>query len=971
VNFKVLGPLDVEGADGPVSLRGKRRRLLLLRFLVSPNLVVPTAQLAADVWGDRDTEAAVSTIASHISILRGLLGPERIRRRADGYTFAVGTTELDASCFGTEVEEGRAAWESGDRNRAKEVFARSLSRWHGTALADAEDAVWAVGARTMWEELRRNAEEYASEVRLELGEHQMLVASLEQAVRDEPLRERRWAQLMLALYRSGMQADALRTYQRLRGLLADELGLEPSIELALLEQSILRQDPALDWRAVSLIRSVVGGGAPPRLDGDAWHPGERPRLRDRFIGRAQELDRLVQILPTRRIVTLTGFGGIGKSRMALEASARTEGDFTEGVRWVDLSALDGSGDVVAALAGVFGIRAASTAQAVVETTQWLADRRELLIMDNCEHVLTEVRELVDVLTTSCPGVTILATSRTPLDIPGEVVWALHPLERADAMALFEERLFEIDANLRLDDDDRVRIAGICDRVEGHPLAIEIAAAQIRSRSIEDVLLMLPQSWRIGDPEVTPARHRSLGENIDWSVRLLDEHSRELFEDLCVFPSGFDATAAQAVYGGEATGRRFDFELSLLVGQSMLQIDRSRASTRYRMVESLREFGRSSARSELRRGTLRRRHADHFRCRGADLGRQMVGPGWRGGGTPLVDEWDNLRSALDWALDSEDPSLAVELVAPMGQWALRALQSEHRLWIGRCLEVTEEGDPRYAALATLAAKWAGFDGDHEEALRLARQAIRCGGPVQPSIAASWVTVAFSSGMLGLLSEVPRAMQSAEDALLDCGNGFTFVEGHAVLHPLIVIAYPERRNEHRDVVHRAAAELDNGIAHAIVCRMDVVENVRSGNIEKAAWLLPEAIHQAKEAHARSIEMDLRAMALALLQPDDPTALVQYMDVLEDLKSYDYGDTIWGVMELLGSFLVRQGKVQEAARILGHLEATGRSYPNPFVREMRVRYLDPVTSVPDVTEALSEGAGMSRSELMNSAIGFLQGE
>jgi hypothetical protein len=260
-----------------------------------------------------------------------------------------------------------------------------------------------------------------------------------------------------------------------------------------------------------------------------------------------------------------------------------------------------------------------------------------------------------------------------------------------------------------------------------------------------------------------------------------------------------------------------------------------------------------------------------------------------------------------------------------------------------------------------------------ARRLAHAAI-AGAGAGPDLAAtamSWVTVAYSSGMLGMFADASRAVGEAEAALDACGDGFTFVEGHAVLHPLIAIGSPGRVADHRDMVHRAALELDNVIANAIANRMDVVEHIRAGMIDKAAWLLPAAIESASRAQVKSIEMDLECMALGLVSPDDAGAGARYLTILSTLKSVDYGETIWGVLELLGTFWARRGLTGCAATVLGHLRAHDRRFPNPVLQQLRVRYLDPLASLAEVADRLESGAAMTRSELLNFALDRLESD
>ena len=263
VRFKILGSLAVEGEGGPLVVSGVRRRALLLRLLVPPNHPVSDDRLTDDLWDGEPPAGAASTLASHVSLLRQVIGRDRIARRAGGYVLVVGHEEVDALCFEEEAKAGDAAFGEGRVELARRLFEAALERWRGPALMDVHDMSWASGETTRLEELRRTSQESLMDARLALGEHHQLVAALESAVAEDPLRERRWRQLMIALYRSGRQADALHAYQRLRLFLGDQLGIEPSAELTLLEHSIILQKPELDWE-----------GTNPWLAGDA---GSRAR----------------------------------------------------------------------------------------------------------------------------------------------------------------------------------------------------------------------------------------------------------------------------------------------------------------------------------------------------------------------------------------------------------------------------------------------------------------------------------------------------------------------------------------------------------------------------------------------------------------------------------------------------------------------------------------------------------------------
>lgn len=342
MRFKILGSLTVEGEAGPIVVSGLRRRALLLRLLVPPNRPVPDDRLTEDLWDGVPPAGAVSTLASHVSLLRQVIGRDRIARRAGGYVLVVGHDEVDAWCFEEEAHAAERALAEGRAELASRLFVTALERWRGPALMDVRDMSWARGETARLEELRRTSHESLMETRLALGEHHHLVAALESAVAEDPLRERRWRQLMIALYRSGRQGDALHAYQRLRSLLGDQLGIEPSAELALLEQSIILQKPELDWQgpnpwlprdAESRSRGATASRAGPdgRLGGqiDLALPrrlGDRPS--PNVIGRGAEEAMIAASVARvasdagREVSLISGEAGMGKTTLAAIAARR-------------------------------------------------------------------------------------------------------------------------------------------------------------------------------------------------------------------------------------------------------------------------------------------------------------------------------------------------------------------------------------------------------------------------------------------------------------------------------------------------------------------------------------------------------------------------------------------------------------------------------------------------------------------------
>ncbi len=516
LEVRVLGPIEVTGEGPPVPLGGARQRAVLGLLVLAAPAPVPTDVLVDRLWSGEPPATAVVTLQGYLSRLRKALAglPMTIETRSPGYALVLDPDLIDARRFERLLGEGRAALQEGRAGAAASLLREALGLWRGPALADLADEPFAVAEATRLEELRLAALESRFEAELALGRYGDVVAELEALVSAHPLREGLRAQLMRALHGSGRTADALRTYSAGREVLAEELGIEPGTALQRLEHAILLQDPSVEPEP------------PPPLPAVAALP-PLPVPLTTFVGREQEVADIDAALRRSRLVTLVGPGGTGKTRLAVQvATERTAAEPESGVVVVELAALADPDLVPSAVAAVVGVHDNPDCPLTEALVGVLCTRPLLIVLDNCEHVIDASAELARSLLIGCPEVRILATSREPLGLPGEVAWPVPALPlptsgdrpigleealRSDAVRLFVERARTAAPTLRLTDADAPTLVSVCRRLDGMPLALELAAARLRVLSLDQVAARLRDRFRLltgGARRCCPASARS-------------------------------------------------------------------------------------------------------------------------------------------------------------------------------------------------------------------------------------------------------------------------------------------------------------------------------------------------------------------------------------------------------------------------------------------------------------------------------
>jgi predicted ATPase/DNA-binding SARP family transcriptional activator len=680
--FGILGPLEVSRAGHGVPLGGPRQRAVLALLLLEAGRVVSMDRLAEGVWAGHPPEGWVRTLQTYVFHLRQALEPGRARGAAGevlvtrdrGYLLRVDREHLDATVFEEGFTAGRTALEAGRHAEAAQTLRKALELWRGPVLANLADYAFTRPEAARLEELRLAAVEARIDADLALGRHDALTAELDGLVGDYPLRERLHAQLMLALYRCGRQAEALAAYRRARTMLAAELGLEPGEELRALEQAVLRHQ------------------VPPAAPEQPRH--NLPARLTSFVGREDELAGVGKLVGQGRLVTLTGPGGAGKTRLAVEFAAIMVGRLPDGVWLAELAGVSDPGLVGAQVMQALGVRQTGGVPLLEALGYRLRSAELLLVLDNCEHLLDACAGLVAALLAGAPGLRVLATSREVLGVPGEAVYVVPPLAvpagdadpaviaAVPAVRLFADRASSARVGAEVLAASAAAVGRICRELDGLPLAIELAAARASVLSVEEIESHLADKFRFlayrrpaGDP-----RHQALKTAIDWSFDLLPAAQQRALAQLSVFAGGFAlAQAAQVCCGGDRAAA-LDV-VDRLVAKSLVIAQTAGSGTRYRMLETIRQYAAGRLADAGKTEEIRRRHAEAFLDvaeREQDL-------------AVLSREQDNFRAALDWALP-EGGDTGPRLARALGAfWLARGLLLEGQSWLERAL-ATGPADP---------------------------------------------------------------------------------------------------------------------------------------------------------------------------------------------------------------------------------------------------------------------------------------
>ena len=702
MEFLVLGPLQVVDDGRVVAVRAGRQTRLMSCLLLSAGEVVSRDRLIDALWGERPPASAGNALQVLVHRLRGLLGEERIATVGTGYRLELRSGELDLDRFERLVVRGRTELAAGDAEASASTLREALALWRGPALADVAYEPFAQAEIARLEELRLVALEERIEADLALARHEELVPELEALVSVNASRERLPGQLMLALYRCGRQTDALAVFRRARGALREELGLEPGPALQELQQAILRQDSALRVE-------------PPDVRARRHLPAPATPL----IGRQHERAAVGALLRGEvRLVTLSGAGGTGKTRLALQIAHDLADAFEDGVYFVDLSPLRDPALVSATIARTLGVAGRSDEPSAELLARFVHGRRLLLVLDNFE-VVEEAAPLVGDLLRSSPELAALVTSRSALRVSGEHEYRVSPLPLADAVRLFAVRARAVAPGFRQPSEEAAEVAEICRRLDRLPLGIELAAARIREYSASELLGVLHGSLDLpGDPpRDLPPRQRTMREAIGWSYDRLAQAEQVLLARVAVFAGGCTVAAAEAVCGAGRPG------LASLVGKSLL-VERLGldGELRFHMLDTIREYALERLEESGETSRIGRLHANFFLSLAEEAGPQLQAADQAMWLARLESERENIREALGFGLASGKPELTLKLAVALELWWWFRGAAEGLSWLERGLDGDEISPAVQAAGLEAAGATCWFLGDHERALRLFQQSL---------------------------------------------------------------------------------------------------------------------------------------------------------------------------------------------------------------------------------------------------------
>jgi predicted ATPase/DNA-binding SARP family transcriptional activator len=889
LEIRLLGPFEVAADGHPVDVSGSKRHGLLALLALRHGRVVSVDELVDALWGEELPAAPRNALQHHVARLRAALGSDAIVASPDGY--ALTDAAVDALRFEELLAKTRTLLREGDAEGGAESIALALGLWRGPALHALTETTWFSGAARRLEALRVDALEEQFEAALALGEHREIVSALRAAVEENPFRERLWGQLMLALYRSGRQAEALEIFQEARHVLGEQLGLEPGPELRRLQEAILAHDP--------VIAPVVV--APRR--------GNLPTPPTSFVDRQDELAHVIELLREHRLVTLIGPPGVGKSRLALEVGRGLEPEIADGVWRIDLARAAGPADVAGLLARTVSARGADPLERVIAR---LRTSDALLLLDGCRRVVDEAARIASAVLLECPSVRVLATSREVLHVPGGARVHVEPLavpdpaspesDDAPALQLFLARARAARPGFDLTSEAASLAAEITRRVDGLPLAIELVAARVSVLGLAELLSIVERRLALlrERPASDPSR-TALQDLVDWSYDLLHSDEQTLLHQLAVHRGG--ASLPSLITVAESHGLdepTVTYLLGALVDKSIVSASFPDGEARYDLLDTVREYVLEHL-DEASLAAVRKAHARYFATLAEEARTGLRGPEWLDWVTRLELEHDNIWAALTYARHAPDPDVAIRLGSSLGWYfSFSERVSEGRKFLELALELATDDAPVALRLELLGCLCflATEELDLDAAIEAGERALALAA-TDPALVDTGSVRALLSLALARSGEERRAAELAEEAraLSEAGG-----------------------DQWEAAVANIVGAMDAAVAHDVPTAAALSANAirHAEAIRCVPGLLPATLLEAWVAEQR----------------DDPeAAIAAYGRVIELAKQARFADHSAFALARLGSIARGSGKRDQAdelfRRALAAAEAARASWVVAYAR------------------------------------------
>ncbi len=874
------------------------------------------------LWPEAPADTAAVNLRKRISELRKVLEPKITRgsdsqyilTRPGGYSLnAQAPYTTDAQEFMQALEEGQKLGNAGQLGQAICEYERAIALTQGEFLAEDRYEEWTLTLRERWHELVLKALARLAGCYAYLREYRRALEQCHKMLELVPTREEIFRQKMLYHYLAGEESEAVRTYQMCVETLKRDLDLQPSPETRALYEQILK-------RQVSTLPPTALHNLPQELTS--------------FIGREREISQIKQLLFSARLLTLTGLGGCGKTRLALKVATDLVHDFRDGVWLIELAALADPTTVAHRVSTVLGLRETPGRPSIETILEHLQAKSILLVLDNCEHIVHACARCAETLLQACPSLQIIATSREALGVRGETLLpvpalsmpaaekplpTLKVLQQYEAISLFVERAQALLPGFALNKQNATTVVQICQRLDGLPLAIELAAARVRTLTVQQIAARLDDRFRLlsaGSRTAMP-HQQTLQTMMDWSFNLLSASEQALLRRLSVFSGGFTLETAESVCAGEGIETREALNLlTHLIDKSLVKAEEQDAQMRYGMLETVRQYARERLVEADELESVCARHLDFYV--------RLMAEAWDAIGSQdeavwlerLEHEHDNLRAALSWALETDRIESALRLAKTLWVfWNVRGYRSEGRAWLKRVLSKAQGlRTELYARVLTGAGRLACAQGDYPEARSFFQQTLEIFQELSDKrgIASSWVNLGLVASMQGNHSEARAFYEKALALHREIGN---LVGVATALGNLGGAAWEQgdyataRAYYEEELAIRRQLKEPEGIASSLNVLGGLAQ--LEGNYDHAVALFEESLTLQRELGYKSgIAYTLSSLgSVAYDRGDYALARSRYEESLQMRRELGDKQGVAYLLNSLGSVAVRQGEYEQA--------------------------------------------------------------